>query len=109
MKKIYIVLFSLLFLSSCADYWNNSELLPQRRFRYANEETEISLLQPFTRVIVRCYSTKYEPAETCAQFFEEKGYVRFRNIPYKTANYDFLKTNEYPTRRWRPGEITPRW
>ena len=109
MKKIYIVLFGLLFLSSCADYWNASDFLPKRRFHYANEETEISLLQPFTRVIVRCYSTQYEPAETCAQFFEAKGYERFRNIPYKTAKYDFLKGNDYPTRRWRPGEITPRW
>lgn len=35
--------------------------------------------------------------------------VRFEDIPYKTANYDFLKTGTYPTRRWRPGEITPRW
>lgn len=83
-------------------------LMP-KRFSYANEETQINLQQPSTRVIVKCYSTKYEPAETCAKLFESKGYVRFEDIPYKTANYDFLKTGTYPTRRWRPGEITPRW
>jgi len=37
------------------------------------------------------------------------GYVRLRDIPYKSANYDFLKTDTYPTRRWRDGETTPRW
>lgn len=109
MKKCYLAIFGLLLLGACMNQVETASIQPQRRFRYANEETEISLLQPFTSVIVRCYSTKYEPAETCAQFFEEKGYVRFRNIPYKTANYDFLKANGYPTRRWRPGEITPRW
>ena len=79
------------------------------RFRFANEETQINLLHPYTRVIVKCYATRYEPAETCAQMFENRGYVRFEDIPYKTANYDFLKSGHYPTRRWRPNEITPRW
>ena len=39
----------------------------------------------------------------------KKGYVRLREIPYKPADYDFLKTDTYPTRRWRGGELTPRW
>ncbi len=107
--KTAAVLLCALTIGACTLHKKAEKPLEPKRFHYANEETQINLQQPFTRVIVKCYSTKYEPAETCARFFESKGYVRFGDIPYKTANYDFLKSGNYPTRRWRPGEITPRW
>ncbi|MBR1605165.1 MAG: hypothetical protein IJ660_03560 [Alphaproteobacteria bacterium] len=71
--------------------------------------TEIYLQHPFTRVIARCYASTEYATNACAETFEQKGYVRFRNIPYKTAKYDFLKKDTYPTRRWREHEKTPRW
>ncbi len=75
----------------------------------ANEEPFISLQNLKTRVIIRCYNSVYESAETCAQIYESEGYVRLRDIPYKIAKYDRLQVDTYPTRRWRPGERTPRW
>lgn len=71
--------------------------------------TEIYLQHPFTRVVARCYASAEYAANACAEMFEQKGYVRFRNIPYKTAKYDFLTKDTYPTRRWREHEKTPRW
>ena len=77
---------------------------------FANEQGMIALQNPTTRQIVRCYATDTEPAEFCAKYFESKSYVRLRDIPYKTANYDFPKKSDpYPTRRWRNYERTPRW
>lgn len=73
------------------------------------KEAEIYLQEPFTRVVARCYASAYYAAEACAQQFEKQGYVRFKNIPYKTARYDFLTKDTYPTRRWRENELTPRW
>ncbi len=75
----------------------------------AVENEEIGLQNLRDRTIVHCYSNGENSAEACARYFEAKGYVRFRDIPYKTANYDFLKVDTYPTRRWRDSETTPRW
>ncbi len=72
-------------------------------------QEEIGLQNLRDRTIVRCYGNNENSAEDCARYFEQKGYVRFRDIPYKTANYDFLKVDTYPTRRWRDSETTPRW
>lgn len=72
-------------------------------------QEEIGLQNLRDRTIVRCYGNNENSAEDCARYFEQKGYVRFRDIPYKTANYDFLKVDTYPTRRWRDSEATPRW
>jgi hypothetical protein len=71
--------------------------------------TDIYLQEPFSRVVAHCYASAEYAAEACAKMFEQKGYVRFRNIPYKTARYDFLTKDTYPTRRWRENERTPRW
>ena len=76
---------------------------------FANEEDMIGLQNLRTRAIVHCYTTEKVLAETCAQAYEEQGFVRFREIPYKTADYDFLGKDTYPTRRWRHDERTPRW
>lgn len=76
---------------------------------YANEVQKISLLDPYTRNIVHCYDSSFGGSENCARKYERKNFVRFRDIPYKTANYDFLTRETYPTRRWREHERTPRW
>lgn len=76
---------------------------------FANDEDLISLQNLESRVVVHCKTTPTELAETCARAFEKQGFTRFREIPYKTADYDFLKKDTYPTRRWREGEATPRW
>lgn len=83
-------------------------LRPQRP-TYANDQAYIILQQPTSRTIATCYQSADVSAEACAKIFESKGYVRLRNIPYKTADYDFLRTDTYPTRRWRGNELTPRW
>ncbi len=75
----------------------------------ASSCSKIGLLNPYNRTVVHCYNGNSLSAEDCARNFEKKGFVRFRNIPYKTANFDFLKVDTYPTRRWRDSEITPRW
>ena len=76
---------------------------------YANDEPVIALQNLESRVVVYCHSTPTNSSETCAEIFEGYGYVRLREIPYKTADYDFLRTDTYPTRRWRDNELTPRW
>ncbi len=76
---------------------------------FANDACAIALQNLNTREIAYCYSNPVTSAEACAQHYEEMGFVRFREIPYKTANYDFLKVDTYPTRRWRDSEITSRW
>ena len=75
---------------------------------YANEQSKISLLNPTTRYIIHCFG-EGGLAEECARHYEQKNYVRYRDIPYKTAKYDFLTRETYPTRRWREHERTPRW
>ena len=110
MKNIKVTTLAItMLLGACTYPFQPQETQEAVRFRYANEETQISLQEPYTRVIVKCYSTRYEPAETCAKLFENRGYVRFRDIPYKTATYDLKSPRKYPTRRWRSGEITSRW
>ena len=75
----------------------------------ASSCNSIGLQNPYSRTVVHCYNGNSLSAEDCARNFEKKGFVRFRDIPYKTANFDFLKVDTYPTRRWRDSEITPRW
>ena len=95
-------------LSACAStpdvLWSTSEhsTIPMKA-------TDIYLQEPFSRVVAHCYASAEYAAEACAKMFEQRGYVRFSNIPYKTARYDFLTKDTYPTRRWRENERTPRW
>ena len=53
------------------------------------KETEVFLQEPYTRIIARCSASAEDAAFACAEKFEQKGYVRLKNIPYKTARYDF--------------------
>ena len=76
---------------------------------FANEQGMIPLQNPTTKQMVRCYATDDQPAEYCARYFESQNFVRLRDIPYKTADFDPLTKDTFPTRRWREGEQTPRW
>ncbi len=83
---------------------------PQEPLRVISDNrASVNLQNPFTRKIARCYDNNFSSAEECARYFERLGFVRFRDIPYKTANYDFLHVDTYPTRRWRDSELTSRW
>lgn len=113
MFRIFLIAPLLLVLSACSSLWKFPE---EGKVNYmaappcfVNTPTKISLLNPMSKYIVHCYSTPTTSSEECALIFERKGYVRYRDIPYKTASYDFLHRGTYPTRRWRDGERTPRW
>ena len=69
----------------------------------------ILLIHPVTRTQILCYDLPNESATQCAENFRAAGYVLITDIPQVTAGYDFLRTNTYPTRRWRNGETVPRW
>ena len=73
------------------------------------KEDIIGLQNLQSRNVVRCYGSDTSSAEDCARHYEEMGFVRFRDIPSKSAKYDFLKVDTFPTRRWRNNESTPRW
>ena len=81
-------------------------------FAYASQKLDqeiIGLQNLQNRNIVHCYGNSKYSAEECAKYFETQGYTRMRDIPSKSAKYDFLTVDTYPTRRWRNGELTPRW
>ena len=69
----------------------------------------IVLIHPYTRTQVLCYDRECESAVDCAQDFRAKGYVLITDIPQQAAKYDFLKPGAYPSRKWRNGEVHPRW
>ena len=75
----------------------------------AFDNTYIGLQNLTTRTIVYCYNSNNSSAEECASYYETKGYTRFRDIPSRSAKYDFLTVDTYPSRRWRNGEYSPRW
>ena len=75
----------------------------------ASNEYYIGLQNLSTRTVVYCYNGSNQTAEDCALYYESKGYTRFRNIPSRAAKYDFLTVDTYPTRRWRDGDLFPRW
>lgn len=98
-------------LSACS-YWTQKDGKVNYQpapYGYANELGKISLLNPTSRDMIHCYGSAFSSAEDCARKYELKNYVRYRDVPYKTANYDFLTRDTYPTRRWREYERTPRW
>lgn len=109
-SKIAMVLLMVGILNACSMINKEKPVETQKsKPDYANAEEMISLQNLKNRNIVYCYNSEQQSSEVCAKYFEKKGYTRFRDIPYKTAKYDFLKKDTYPTRRWRDGEQTPRW
>lgn len=119
--KICMVLCGLFLTAGCAAKTKFDQLVCDRCYtpepkcvleqhpRYVNDEETIVLQDLNSRLVAYCHNSNFNSAEFCAQEFEKLGYTRLRDIPYKTADYDFLKTDTYPTRRWRNGELTPRW
>lgn len=112
------IIAMLLLLNGCAAfneltcdrcYTPKPKCVYEQHESYVNDPDYIVLQNPQSRVIVECYTSKCNPAEYCAEQFEKRGYVRLSYMPYKSANYDLLRTDTYPTRRWRDGEVTPRW
>ncbi|MBR2922717.1 MAG: hypothetical protein IKC10_05295 [Alphaproteobacteria bacterium] len=75
----------------------------------ASNNYYIGLQNLRSRTVVYCYDNEQTTAEQCASYYETQGYTRFRDIPSRTAKYDFLTVDTYPTRRWRNGELSPRW
>ena len=75
----------------------------------ASDEYYIGLQNIRSRTIVYCYNGNDYTAEQCASYYETQGFTRFRDIPSRMAKYDFLTVDTYPTRRWRNGELAPRW
>lgn len=61
-----------------------------------------------TRVLAYCRGSE-EEIEECVSMLENSCYIRISEIPHLAAKYDMLKTGTYPTRRWREGELIPRW
>ena len=109
--KIFYLLAAVVFLTSCSRFYQTEEsrVVFKSRTIYANEAETIGLQNLENRVTVYCRSNFFKSADSCAEYFESRGYTRFRDIPFKTANFDFLTLDTYPTRRWRDGELTPRW
>jgi len=106
MNKIFYGLGTGAILLLCACSFKNSKTMV---IEAPQTQSKISLQDLKTRVTVHCYDTASASAEDCAKSFEQKGFVRLKDIPSQTADYDLLKINTYPTRRWREGEKNPRW
>lgn len=110
-NKLFCLLTAVVFLTSCSCFYRTEEnkVVFKSRTIYANEAETIGLQNLDNRVTVYCHSNFFKSADSCAEYFEARGYTRFRDIPFKTANFDFLTLDTYPTRRWRDNERTPRW
>lgn len=61
-----------------------------------------------TRMVVFCRGTE-EQMEACAENMTYAGYVRISQIPRVAAKYDVAPQRGYPARRWREGDVVPRW
>lgn len=104
-KKFNRLLIPLLMLSGCFNYEKETptyDVLPYH-------EDIIGLQNLESRIIVYCYNSATVTTEQCAKEFENRGYVRLTDIPRLPAEYDFLKSDTYPARRWRKDEKIPRW
>ncbi len=108
MKKVKKLCFAAaLLLCGCAGS-NNSDKAPIYYILPYQEEM-IVLQNLESRVLVYCYPSPDITAAECAERFAKQGFVQLRDIPSLPAEYDFLKNDAYPTRRWRKDEKVPRW
>lgn len=106
MKNLKIFGFAavLALLSGCT----HTEEVPVKNVPLFQDEV-IALQNLKSRVLVYCFTSADYQADDCAKRFESKGFVRLRDIPKLPAEFDFLKGDTYPTRRWRKDELVPRW
>lgn len=104
MNKLWLLvpLFSLFGCYSADNEIPAFEVVPYK-------EDMIVLQNLKTRVLAYCYSSPSYTAEYCAKEFEGKGFVRLTDVPRLPAEYDALKADTYPTRRWRKDNKIPRW
>lgn len=98
-----IVLVGLLLLISACSYSYVE--------RISEPPLPITLRHNFTRAVVRCPYSYQNPNQhlECAQELEAQGYVKIEQTAHLPAKYDFAVEGSYPTRRWREGEVIPRW
>ncbi|MDO4184210.1 MAG: hypothetical protein Q4D11_03090 [Rhodospirillales bacterium] len=111
-------LFLLFFMTGCAyddavwmseeDCENEAEVVVLGNRPY-NTQSTIFLVNQKTGELACCQDTPMVSAEECAWALEQTCFKRVEDLPRGIANYDFLKSGTYPTRRWRDGETAPRW
>ena len=61
-----------------------------------------------TRVLAFCRGTE-EAIDVCVERLSCIGFERITNVPKLPAKYDLAPNKGYPARRWREGEVIPRW
>lgn len=106
MKLRLTTLCLLAFCSACSSQQDETLVVA---LSPTNTQEIIMLQSTKTGDLVCCKDTAYTTAEECAIALEKDCFVRVQDIPYRTAKYDYLTTDTYPTRRWRENETSPRW
>ncbi len=108
MKTLKKLCFAGCFLLAACSGSREAEKIPTY-YILPYEEEMIVLQNLKNRILVYCYPSADVSATDCAARFEKQGFVQLRDIPSLPAEYDFLKGDTYPTRRWRKDEKIPRW
>ena len=102
--KTSIALLCAAAVSACTFPEKAENPLMPKRFSYANEETQINLQQPFTRVIVKCYSTKYEPPKPAPNCLKAKDMSVLKIFLTKRQITIFSKPEPIPPAVGAPGK-----
>lgn len=71
-------------------------------------QNQVILQNLNTRVLAYCRGNE-EQIAYCISRLEGSCYVRLSEIPKVTAKSDTLRRGSYPSRRWREGDVVPRW
>ena len=71
-------------------------------------QNQVILQNLNTRVLAYCRGTE-EQIAYCISRLEGSCYVPLNEIPKVTAKADILRRGSYPSRRWREGDVVPRW
>ncbi len=117
-KGSALALFLLFFVVGCTHcgtvLWSEEECEKEAEVvvlgtQPQNRQTTIFLVNQDTGELACCQDTPNVSAEECAWALEQKCFKRVEDLPRGIASYDILKSGTYPTRRWRDGEIAPRW
>lgn len=109
LKSIALAMIPLLALAACVSSEEQVPEVIRLGTRPQNRQPVILLQHTTTGDLACCRDTGEVTAEECAQALEKECYVRVQDLPYRPAEYDFLKRDTYPTRRWRENEKAPRW
>ena len=94
---------------SCSSCSSSQSETPSVHIVEPYKQDVIALENLQTRVVAHCHASETYTAEECAEALEREGFVRLNEVPKFVAEKDFLKTGTYPTRRWRDGDVAPRW